>query len=620
MAVTTTRKKDSATAGILATARGRYDSYVSTFQDNRLQCLQDIRYYHGNQLSRTMKQELHDRGQPEVIVNRVRVAINGIVGVIARSQTDPKATPRTPDDDVDASLATDCLRYCADKNKLDKMKGRLLEDMLIPGTAAVIVEMDENGDVKVRRIRWEDYFIDTRSREEDGSDKEYDGICKWYYVNRAKKMWPDHAEALGSYIGDDTGIAGVTDEASEDRPNNDQMWYDKKSRRVRITEMYYLEDGDWWRIVFFGGGVLEHDKSAYVDEHGRTRNPIECVSSYVDDQNQRYGHVRDMRSIQDEINKRRSKLLHLANSSQIEARDVTAIEVDAATARKEAARPDGVIPYGWQRVRTTDMSAGQSALLSEAKNEIERFSPNPAVLGRQGADTSGRALLARQQAGLVELARLLDDFDDFEVRIYRAMWLCMKQFWDEPKWIRVTKDEESARFFQINKPLTEKYVGVDENGMAAVQERVLGYENQIGALDVDITIESQAETATIMAEQIDKLMEMVARNPEYQGKVPFEIFLELMPLPRKHQIIKKVKEYQAQQAEQQAAQAEEQKQVALSREQLEQEKIESETDLNKAKAEEIGFRASMEMTQNVADYIARNRPDAGGTKTGQTAA
>lgn len=616
-------------------AKNKFWAHNHTFQDNRVQCVKEIDYYHGAQLDSDLRRQLKRRHQPEVIVNRIRVAVNGIIGVVARAQTDPKADPRTPNDEIDASLATDCLRYAADKNRLDRMKKRFLEDMLVPGTCAAIVEVDKDREIRVRRIRWEEYFIDPRSREEDGSDKTYDGIAKYMYAARAAQKWPEHKEALMAYSGDAIGgVAGggMIDDAGEDRPNEDIIWYDGKSKRVMIVEMYYKEKGDWYHCVFFGGGMLsEPSLSAYKDEKGRTRNPIECVSAYVDRHNNRYGHVRDMMSIQDEINKRRSKLLHLANSSQIEARDVTAVEVDATTAREEAAKPDGVIPYGWQRVRTTDITASQTALLAESKNEIERFSPNPAVLGRQGSDTSGRALLARQQAGLVELARLLDDFEDFEVRIFRSMWMCMKQFWNEPMWIRVAKDpmaasrfagmaddyDDKAKFVRINEPITEQYVGVNPETLEPeVQEHVLGYKNQIANLDVDITIDTQAETATIMSEIIDKLMEMVAQNPVYQEEIPFDVFIELLPLPRKHQLLQKIRDHRKKREEAAAKQAEEQKAIAMRREETEVAEIASKAELNTAKAEEIGWKSNVDLTKNVLEYINRNETAAEGASQG----
>jgi hypothetical protein len=121
---------------------------------------------------------------------------------------------------------------------------------------------------------------------------------------------------------------------------------DPKLRRLLVVEMYWRDAQSWSRSVFTGSDVLEHGPSPYQDHKGRPDCPIEAQSAYVRRDNGRYGAVWDMIGPQDEVNKRRSKSLHLLSVSRIEAKDPSAINVDAEEARREAARPDGVLPYG----------------------------------------------------------------------------------------------------------------------------------------------------------------------------------------------------------------------------------------------------------------------------------
>jgi hypothetical protein len=297
-----------------------------------------------------------------------------------------------------------------------------------------------------------------------------------------------------------------------------------------VVELYYREAGDWMRCVFHGSGVLESGASPYRNQKGRPDCPIEAQSAYVDRSNNRYGVVRDMRGPQDEINKRRSKLLHLLSVSQIEVADPSAIDVNADTARSEAARPDGVIPYGWRKVSTADMAAGQSALLQEAKAEIERMGPNPAILGREGLDQSGRALLARQQAGLSELALLFGALEDWELRIYRQCWARARQFWRAPQFIRVTDDRDAPKFVPLNAPVT------------APGGVVLGYRNAIAEMDVDIILETTPDVGTLRQEQFAALTQLLAANPAWAAQAPFDVMLELSSVPNKRQIADRLKQ------------------------------------------------------------------------------
>lgn len=595
----------------VADYRKMFDDYRNTSEGNRRETLIDIDYYDGKQLTINEKQVLSKRGQPDIVINRVRTAINGTLGVIIQSKVDPRCYPRTPADEDSSDVATDVLRYATLRNRFNRTKAMCFKDLLIPGTGGVLVGVKANKDVDICQIRHEELFWDPRSRREDFKDALYMGIAKWMYTTQVKKMYPETFTENMRFSAVE-GIGGMVDESFEDRPRNQGAWLDAKNQRVMVVEVYHQYDGVWQKCVFWGGGIMEEGESPYLDDEGHPCNPMELMTAYVDRDNNRYGIVRDMRDIQDEINKRRSKLLHLVNSHQIQARDPSAIEVNADEARKEAARPDGVIPYGWEVVRTTDMSAGQMQLLAEAKNEMERLGPNPAVLGRQGSDTSGRALLARQQAGLIELAIHLDTLDDWELRVYHQVWWRAQQYWDEAKWIRVTDDDQDPRFVQINAPrqqpvmdengAPQKHPDMDDSGqphpmagkpMVAgpaqyypehqenpdhnpedpespqtvphpqAGESVFGYDNKIAETDIDIIIDTTPQTANIMQEILQDLIKLVSASPAYAAQVPFELFLELSPVPRKRQLIDKLRKYQQEQQQAQSQQQQMQQGAAM---------------------------------------------------------
>ncbi len=330
-----------------------------------------------------------------------------------------------------------------------------------------------------------------------------------------------------------------------------------------VVELYYREAGAWMRCVFHGGGVLECGTSPYTDQKGRPDCPIEAQSAYVDRDNNRYGVVRDMRGPQDEINKRRSKLLHLISVSQIEVADPSAIDVNADTARAEAARPDGVIPYGWRKVSTADMAAGQGALLAEAKAEIERMGPNPAVLGRDGADQSGR---------LVELALLFGALEDWELRIYRQCWARARQYWRAPQFIRGTDDHDAPRFVRLNDPV----VG---------EASVLGYRNRIAEMDVDIILETTPEAGTLRHEQFASLAQLLSANPAWAGQVPFEVMLEMSDVPHKRRLMDRLKRFGEEAMAGEAAAKAMTQQIAAATAAVAIAKTKSEADLNEARAQ-----------------------------------
>lgn len=567
-----------------------FDDFRSTMQNSRKQCAIDDDYYHGKQLTTEEIRVINARGQPTVVENRIRIAVNGVTGMVANSKTEPRCWPRTPNDDDSASVATDILRYVADRNHFHKMKGECARDYLTPGTAAVMVVVDDGTkDVKILPIRWEEYYYDPRSRRIDFSDRRYDGVAKWMYLDDMRDNWPEKMKGVDDFSGGGGDVSGAqADDTFDDRPV-DQKWVDPKFQRAMVCEEYYKLRGRWMRCVYWREGILEEGESPYHDDRGVPENPIIPVSCYIDRDNNRYGIVRDMRDLQDEVNKRRSKLLHIANSSQIQARDPSAIEVNADEARVEAAKPDGVIPYGWEKVPQNDAAQGQAMLLSEAKAEMERFGPNPAVLGRQGADTSGRALLARQQAGLIEFAMVLGQLDDWELRVYKASWHRVKQFWDAQKIIRVTDDQDDPKFVTLNEPQMGMAPGTDPaTGQPAMMQQVLGYKNNVAEMDVDITIDTTPATPTIMQEQLQDLMQLMGTNPQYAQQVPFEVVVGLMQIPRKRQLMKQIAQYRDKNAQAQAQAQAQQVEMMVKEAMAKIAHTNSQTMLNTAKADKLG--------------------------------
>ncbi|API57978.1 hypothetical protein BSL82_00550 [Tardibacter chloracetimidivorans] len=158
------------------------------------------------------------------------------------------------------------------------------------------------------------------------------------------------------------------------------------------------------------------------------------------------------------------------------------------------------------------MTAGQFNLLAEAKGEIERMGPNPAVLGRQGENQSGRANLVRQQAGLTEQAIVFGGIESWELRVYRQMWNRAKQYWQAPDYVRVTDDLGAPEFIGINQPIPgPPQVVMGPQGVPMIQPSVLGYENALAEMDVDITRTAKTDDK-VSREQLDKLQDAATAN------------------------------------------------------------------------------------------------------------
>lgn len=505
------------------------------------------RYYHGSQWTSAQIKALNRRKQPVVTFNRVGRKINAVVGLLEKQRQDPRGFPRTPEHEEGAEIATSVLRYVMDQQDWAAKSPICGLDGAVDGLAGIelILEQGDKGDVEVGfdTIDPGSFFYDPRSLKADFSDARYMGIGKWADLDAAIEMYPEHEAALRSSVDSGSDLTS--------NPDSDNKWVSgsENSRRVRIIDHWYIKGGAWHYCIYTGSVLLDEGESYLVDEKKKTICKYIVYSANVDQDGDRYGFIRNMKSSQDEINQRRSKALHLGNTRRMIVRDGQGLDVEKI--RTEAARPDGVIvvPPGAEAPVFDDAHAGQElnaqlGFLQDAKTEIENYGFNPALMGTGVSDMSGRAIALQQQAGIAELGPYLLAYKGWKLRVYRAIWNAVQRHWTTERWIRVTDDEDLAKFMSINQPAVDEF-GNPIYDPATGQQALV---NQLGALDVDIIIDEGPDTINMQADAYDTLSIMAQKG----GQVPPEVLIELSPLTG---TVKKKVLGMIEQARQQAAQA-----------------------------------------------------------------
>lgn len=570
---------------------GLVEDSVSDTMKSRDWSVLGRQFYDGQQYTPQELEAFKRLRLPDVVLNYIQPAINSITGVARNMQVDPRALPRNADDEQAAEIATKVLRYVSDINRFDSvMRGDCLEDAVIGHAGAVIIGWDEDSeDIGCERIKNEEFIWDAASREYDFSDARYLGRHRWAWIEDLAGMFPDKADKLRA--SQDQSVA--LDPAMDDKPRF--QWADKGKTggRVAVVELYHRERGQWMRSLFTRECMLEHGPSPLVDARGRPACGVIAFSIYLDVDNNRYGPVQTMIPVQKEANKRRQKLLQHASNRQLMAVPDPNIIPDMSVedARREAARPDGVIPVGYQPVPTSDMASFQSQLLNDAKQHIDRLTPAPAVLGRQDANQSGIAIRQRQQAGMQELSPVFVRLADFTLRCYRAMWARARQYYTQPKMIRITDDLKTVQMLQINEPIVEmvpqQQMGPFGVPFTIMTPQVTGYNNRLAEMDMDIIVDAQPDTTTLQEVQFESLAQMAANGLP----IPPELIIRASSLPNKRELLEALEGAKAQPDPKQ--QAEQQKGSA------EAEKVTAEAEYKKAQTaqiqQELGFNAAMAM-------------------------
>lgn len=524
---------------------GMVEDSVSDTMKSRDMAVLGRQFYDGQQWTPQELEAFKKARLPDVVLNMVQPAINAITGVARAMMVDPRALPRNAGDEPAAEIATKVLRYISDINRFDSLvRGNCLEDAVIGQAGAVIVAWDDElDDIGVERIRNEELIWDAASREHDFSDARYLGRHRWAWIDDLVLAFPDKEQELRASQDE----AVVADPAMDDRPRF--QWADKGKTggRVAVVELYHRQRGTWMRSLFTRGCMLEHGPSPLLDHRGQPTCGVVAFTIYLDVDNNRYGPVQPMIPVQKEANKRRQKLLHHANSRQLVAQADVVPEADTETARREAARADGVIPVGYQPIPAGEMASFQAQLLQDARQHIDRLTPAPAVLGRQeGANQSGRAILARQQAGMQELSPVFTRLNDWTLRVYRAFWARARQFYTGPKMIRITDDLQSVQMLQINEPVVQEMptIQMDPNGvqMVVVQPQIVGYKNRLADMMMDIIVDATPDTATLQEEQFQALTQLAANG----FPIPPELIIRASSLPNKRELLETIESQKGQ--------------------------------------------------------------------------
>lgn len=481
----------------------------------------DRDYYNNIQWTSAEVQELKSRGQPVITINRIKRKIDYLNGLERQGRTNPKAYPRTPQHEKDAEAITDALRYVSDANDFQQIRSAVCDNMIVEGYggAEVMPQEMQDGtiDIRIKHIPWDRIFYDPHASKPDFSDAKYLGYVIWKDSVDAQDDYPESAEMLQGLV----SSSGT--ETYDDKPRS--AWVDSARSRVRIVQMYYRQGSDWFTCTFTSGiELIRATPVPFRDEWGVSECPIVLQSAYITRENERFGIVREMISPQDEINKRRSKSLHLLNARNVIA-EKGAVQ-DISRAKRELAKPDGWLektPGTELQIQPMgDLVAGQFQLLQEAKSELDLMGPNAAMGGKDQRQQSGRAIQAQQAGGGIELTPLIDRLNHWQKRVFRQVFNRIKEYWTEERWIRVTDDEKNIKWVGLNQPITfgdrvreraggnlppemEMLMNADPRSQV-----VIGKQHDVSRMVVDIIMDEQPDVAIIQQEQFEQLAQMVS--------------------------------------------------------------------------------------------------------------
>jgi hypothetical protein len=475
-------------------------------------------YYHASHWTSTQLEELKRRGQPPSTTPLFARKMNGFVGLVERLRQDPKAYPRTSKEGQGAELCTASLRFVFEQQEWDAISPTVTLDV---ATAAVGglelgLETGDSGadgdyDVSLASVASDTFFYDPRSYKLDFSDARYMGVAKWIDRADAIRLWPDAKDEI------DRLISGQGAEFILDNDRNNK-WVNFDLKQIFVVEHWYRSGDTWLYSVYCGNVLFDQGETFLFDEKKRGVCRFVMWRAFVDQDGDSYSFLRNMKSLVDEINQRNSKMLWLISARRIFAEEGAVNDIEKA--RREIARADGVVlTTPGLKFETDDARAladlrALTEMREASRAELENFGPNPALVGQGVEQKSGRAIALMQQAGLAELGPFLIGYRNWKIRVYRAVWNAIRQYWTAERWIRVTDAFGEEQIIQVN--------GAQVDPMTGMQQMV----NQIGSLDVDIRIDEGPDQVNMQADALEVLQTAAAQGQQ----IPPQVMIELLPL------------------------------------------------------------------------------------------
>lgn len=519
------------------------EDYLESTEDARALAHKCRDYKDGYQWSAEEIAALKRRKQPVYTDNRIKPKVQFLMGMENQSRTDPKGLPRNPDDTTGGEVTTDALRFVHDRNEADQK--------FTDGFEAMIVESVEAHDVSVKRIGdrfeivheqvpFDRCFWDPHSRKKDFSDANYLGILEWMDFDDVLAM-PGATEEVITI--DDSDRHNTFD----DKP---QHFIDKKRKRVRVFFINKKIKGVWnWAIFTKGGFIQKPVPSPYLDENGEPESQFHFQSAFVDRDNNRYPEVASYLSLQDGINHRNSRALHLLNvrqtwGNQGAVPDPQKIKTELNKADGHVEIKQGEFGKDFGVLPTGDMAAGQLNLLDRALAAIDSQGANATMSGNDQRELSGIAFDKLQKGGLVEVGTLFDNHRHCKLRVWQAYFKRVKQYWTEERWVRVTDDQNAPKFAGLNRNITmgdrlEEQLGAippEFEGDPRL-DIVVGVENPANELDVDVVLEEAPDIGTMMHENFEVLVRLYEANPQ---AVPFDLVVEASSFRNKRALIERM--------------------------------------------------------------------------------
>lgn len=548
--------------------------------ENRFEQALDEDYYDGIQLTEQDIAELKARGQPPVAYNVLAVSLNWVFGSEKRGRTDDKILPRGKEDAKPAEAKTKYMKYLSDVNRTGFHRSAAFEDCAKVGIGWLecgLQDEDDGEPIFERSEKWRNVLWDSAGSRITQDDWRYLFRTRWVDEDVAIAMFKSipgakdkiersctDSTVIGGYDMIDGDVAMDSAEAERDSAIGRGTLVTHKRRRVRLIQCEYrnpeevkkikggpfngqiFDDKDprhqeqidngmattvtkammRMRLAIITPSEIIYDAPSVYRHNTFSLTPIWCYARGRD--GMPYGIVRNLRPIQDGINKRASKALHILSTNK------TIIEEGALGESMtmdefadESARPDAIIVMAAGKLDRIKMDVDrgmEQSHMAMMASDIQMIQQVGGVtdenMGRETNARSGVAVKARQEQGSLATS---GPFDNLRLahQIHGEKKLSLvEQFATEEKQFRITNMRGSPEFVTMNDGLPE---------------------NDITRSAADFIVSEADWRATMRQSATAEFGELLTRMPPEVAMAVLDLLVDEMDLSNRDEIVKRIR-------------------------------------------------------------------------------
>lgn len=280
----------------------------------RPRALEGVKFYFDEQWEEKDKLAVEARGQHPVTNNRIKNAVNVVLGLMLGRPMDWLAKPQGKNDDELSEAATAALKYVANRSRFGHVRKQVYFDGLTYGLGVCHIgphvrhkdprrEVVQHRRIDPREFRW-----DPQAQEPDLADARWVIWSRKVDLADAKRAYPKHRDYLADKAGEkqeegtaggvtvNEGLVGVTPPPSMWDSFDDWNMLDKGEggddpgvKQVLLHECWEVQQEKAWLIEFADGQPVEFDPT--TPEGAQMLNDPGLKAWYQDDVPRVYKHV-----------------------------------------------------------------------------------------------------------------------------------------------------------------------------------------------------------------------------------------------------------------------------------------------------------------------------------------